>query len=223
MRPGTLLRYYACKDQLEKVIKDKDVVLDIGCYDGFILSKLKEKKDFTPIVLDLDEKGLKIAKQNGLGGILASGTQIPLKSRSVDVLMLLDVVEHIKRDNLLITEASKVLKKGGILILTTPIKGKKLVPFINMKKLHKSWGHAKEGYSYGELKMLFDNNNFKILESTTYFNLLSRYAYFIIFYLPSPLFYKLKILFYSLILRTETRIKFGAMGFFIICQRELWQ
>lgn len=71
MRPGTLTRYYACRDILLQLIRDKDIVLDIGCYDGFILSKLKDEKNFVPIALDMDKSGLKIARGNGLIAILA--------------------------------------------------------------------------------------------------------------------------------------------------------
>ncbi len=52
MRPGTLTRYYACKDILLQLIEDGNTVLDIGCYDGFILSKLKDKRNFVPIALE---------------------------------------------------------------------------------------------------------------------------------------------------------------------------
>jgi len=163
MRPGTLLRYYVFKNQLEKLIRNRDIVLDIGGYDGFILSKIKEKKDFTAIILDLDKEGLKIAKKRGLKTILGSGIKIPLRKKSVDVLLLLDVIEHTKRDDLIIKETKRVLRKNGILILTTPIKNKKLVPFINikdMKKLHKSWGHVRGGYTHKKLKDLFNDLKF---------------------------------------------------------------
>jgi len=219
-RPGTLLRYYVCKDKLDRLIKNKDVVLDVGSYDGFILSKLKEKKDFKAIVLDTDKKALKVAKKRGLKTILASGTKIPLKKESVDVLLLLDVVEHVKKDNLLIKEAGRVLKKKGVLILTTPIKNRKLVSFMkmeNMRELHKSWGHIRDGYTYKKLKNLL-SNNFVILESSTYFNLLSRYAYFFLFYLNFPISYKLKMFIYNIIVKTEKIIKLGGIQHLIVCQ-----
>jgi hypothetical protein len=44
MRPGTLTRYYPCKDILLQLIEDRNIVLDIGRYDGFILPKLKGKR-----------------------------------------------------------------------------------------------------------------------------------------------------------------------------------
>ncbi len=215
MRPGTLLRYYACRNELERLIRSKDVVLDVGGYDGFILLKLKEKKEFVPIILDLNKEALKIAKKKGLKIILASGTKIPLKKNSVDVLLLLDVLEHVRKDNLLIKEVKRVLKKNGILILTTPIKNRRLVPFINMKKLHKSWGHVREGYTLSNIKNLL-GSDFIILKSTTFFNLISRYAYFLLFYLNLPLSNKLKIFIYNLIIKTEKITKFGGMEYFIV-------
>ncbi|MBU4300794.1 class I SAM-dependent methyltransferase [archaeon] len=130
LRPGTLLRYWACKDKINELVKNRGNVLDIGCYDGFILSNLEKNKNIVPIVLDLDKAGLKIARKQRLNACVASGIQIPLKKESIDTLLLMDVIEHVKRDDLLINEAYKVLKKGGILFLTTPIKHRKLVSFI---------------------------------------------------------------------------------------------
>jgi 2-polyprenyl-3-methyl-5-hydroxy-6-metoxy-1,4-benzoquinol methylase len=169
---GALIRYYACKDRLALAHRNGDIVVDIGCYDGFILSKLNMAG--LAIGLDLNKNGLRIAKQRGLHCILASGLQNPLRDEIADVALLLDVIEHVKRHRSLLYETNRILKRGGILILTTPIKNKKLMPFIDMKKVHRSWGHVREGYSYEEIIKLLNDSNFRILELTTFSHFLSR-------------------------------------------------
>lgn len=220
VRPGTLLRYYACKDILLKLIRDGNTVLDIGCYDGFILSKLKDKRNFVPIAMDVDEDGLKTARGNGLTAILATATCIPIKDKSVDVMMLLDIIEHVEEDRQLIKESYRVLKKGGTLVLTTPVKNKKLVPFVNMHKVHRRWGHLREGYSREELKGLLTCNHFNVLKWSTYFNFPSRYAYAVLFGLPLPLPRTWKLSIYSLVLQNEVKIKRGGLEHLIICSRQ---
>ncbi len=45
---------------------------------------------------------------------------LPLESESVDCVVSFQVIEHIKRDDKFIDEVYRVLKKGGLFILSTP-------------------------------------------------------------------------------------------------------
>ena len=96
VRIGTLIRWYAVSAILKQYIKKNFTVLDIGAFDGYILSNLTKQVDFNPILLDLDRTGLKIAQAKSISPILASGTSIPFKSDSVDLVICLDVIEHIQ-------------------------------------------------------------------------------------------------------------------------------
>ena len=182
--------------------------------------KLKDERKFIPIALDVDKNGLKIAQGNGLASILASGICIPIKDKSIDTVVLLDLIEHIKEDEQLIKESYRVLKKGGTLVLTTPIKNKKLVPFINMHKVHKRWGHLREGYLHEEIEGLLTSNHFDILGWSTYFNFISRYCYAALFGLPLPLFRTWKLSIYGLALRSEVKVKRGGFEYLIVCSKQ---
>ena len=125
-RPGTLIRWNAIQSILKESIVKNITVLDIGAFDGYILGELKKEIDFVPLLLDINSEGLKIAKTKGICPFLGSGTHIPLKNKSVDLVMCLDVIEHIYDDRALIKEITRVLKEDGILVFSTPVADRKL-------------------------------------------------------------------------------------------------
>jgi len=180
MRPGVLLRFWACKDILIKLVDNEPkIILDIGGYDGFLLSNVKNE-NVVGVVLDTDEEGLKKTKERGLNPILGSALKIPCASDSVDIVLL-----------------------------TTPIKDKKLVPFIPkefMRKLHYNWRHVRGGYYRDELNFLLSKNGFQMIKTETYFNAFSRLMYFILFCLSFP-FHRITIKIFELFLKFEPRYK----------------
>ena len=46
--------------------------------------------------------------------------QLPYRNKSFDFLSLLDVIEHIKNDELAIAEISRILKNNGLVVVTVP-------------------------------------------------------------------------------------------------------
>ena len=46
--------------------------------------------------------------------------RLPYRNKSFDFLSMLDVIEHIKNDELVITEISRVLKNNGLVVVTVP-------------------------------------------------------------------------------------------------------
>lgn len=177
-RLGTIIRWGGLKHILSRVIKEDSFVLDIGSYDGYILWKLRKQKKFTPLLLDLNTDGIQKAKERGVYSLQASGTQIPLKDNTVDVVLCLDVIEHILEDDNLISEVARVMKNEGMMVLTTPKKNYRLTHHVDMDELNKMWGHVRDGYSRKELIQLFSNHGLRVEKITSYHNLLTRYLYY---------------------------------------------
>jgi len=220
-RPGTLLRWYALKNILKSEIKDGSIVLDLGSYDGFIAYNLKKLLSNLRItVVDIDKSGLQIAKRRGLNTLYASATKFRWRDNSTDIILCLDLIEHVKEDDKLIKEISRVLKKDGKVILTTPMQNGVSFPFLSKQRIetiNKSWGHLRMGYSLKEIKELFQNNNLEILKTSKYFNLFSRFAYWFNFFSRIPL--KGKGLLYRIVMRLEPSIKWGAQEHIIIAKK----
>ncbi len=108
----------------QKYIKNK-VVLDLGCgegYGSFYLSKYAKKV----IAIDLDQKVIEFAhskyQRKNLKYLAAEATAIPFPSNHFDVIISLEVIEHVKNYFNYLAEIKRVLKKEGVLIISTPNK-----------------------------------------------------------------------------------------------------
>lgn len=97
------------------------VVLDIGCANG-VYTPLWQRDGNQVIGADTDEKAIQIARQqqpNSAFHVLTE-TRLPFADNSLDVVIMLDAIEHVDDETLTLTEIWRVLRPGGRLILTTP-------------------------------------------------------------------------------------------------------
>lgn len=97
--------------------------LDVGCGRGEWLEILVGS-GFKPIGVDLDSQMLEACRNSGLcveqGDALAFMSALPDESQAV--VSAFHVIEHIRFDQLrtLVSEALRILKPGGLLIMETP-------------------------------------------------------------------------------------------------------
>ena len=219
VRPGTLLRWHALKRVLESEIIEGSIIFDIGGYDGFIsynLKKLFPKLNITTI--DIDKAGLQEATERGLNSVYASALELPIKDNRVDLVICLDIVEHVKEDSRFIKEISRVLKKGGKVILSTPMQNGVSFPFISKEKskiINKNWGHVRMGYDLKELEILFKSNDLVIKETSKYFNVFSKLTYLILLN-SGPIINIVSKLLYKLTIMLEPYIKYQSDEYIII-------
>lgn len=108
-------------------LKDGDKILDAGCGDGYylhLLSNLGIKLDLTGA--DLDPVALESAKKNLKGKnikLVKNANlmkKLPFKDDFFDKVVLSEVTEHLPDDVKGLKEVSRVLRKGGKLVLTVP-------------------------------------------------------------------------------------------------------
>lgn len=89
-------------------------ILEIGCGSGYILDHLK-KNGFTNIEgVDASKTWLPFYKN------IKKGTKLPTKKNSYDIILLLDVIEHVKTEKTLLKKIHDLLKKDGILLISAP-------------------------------------------------------------------------------------------------------
>lgn len=217
VRPGTWIRWNAFQSKLKAMLKEGMTVLDIGGHDGYILNKLKTQVEFNAILADLDLS--EDIKETMITPIQASGIKIPLTSESMHLILCLDVIEHISEDRLLVAELVRVLRKGGFLIISTPIANKRLVPFVDMNKLHIQWGHIKPGYSLRDIRKLLSESGLDIVGSSEYFNIFVRYAYFLLLLSNLPLSYPVKRFLFTATAISERFCSLHSLEHFIIAKK----
>lgn len=179
-RPGTVVRWYALQGVFKRFLKPGMYVLDIGGYDGSIEEAMREQISVEPVIVDLDERGLELASQKGFKTLKASATDLPLPDESADAVLALDLLEHIPSDQEALAEMVRVLRKGGLLIITTPRKGRRfaLRSAEEASAIHKEWGHVREGYTREELGEMIQTHRLETVWESRFFSRASELAYY---------------------------------------------
>jgi methionine biosynthesis protein MetW len=97
-------------------------VLDIGCGDGTIAKIIKELTDAEVYGVDVSDDQVQISLKKGIIAqkIDVCRENLPFKQQFFDVVLLSRVIEHLINPDFTISEINRVLKRGGILILSTP-------------------------------------------------------------------------------------------------------
>jgi SAM-dependent methyltransferase len=89
-------------------------VLDVACGAGFGLEMLRATGGCA-IGVDLDFGPLRPGQQ-----LQADATKLPLPDASIDVIASFETIEHVPDARALVHELRRVLRPGGILVLSTP-------------------------------------------------------------------------------------------------------
>lgn len=103
-------------------VQEKCCILDIGCGGG-LLTNFLSVQGHTVHGVDLSEKSLEQAREKDITKNVtytkASAYSLPYKAESFDVVCAMDLLEHVETPQLVIQEASRVLKKGGLFFFHT--------------------------------------------------------------------------------------------------------
>lgn len=128
------------------------VVLDAGCGEGYgsaLLADLAKKV----VAIDYDTSIIKHAKEkyrkHNLEFLIMDVQKLSFPQDLFDVVVSLDVIEHLKEFDQYLSEIKRVLKPGGLLIISTP--NKKMRPAGRWRPTYKF--HFRE-FTAQELKEL---------------------------------------------------------------------
>lgn len=107
--------------QLQLINKDKSntQILNIGCGTGGTVPLLEQYGEVVNV--DVSKEAIKYCEDKGVKNIhLYNGRNLPFSDSSFDIGVALDVLEHIKDDDEALMEWWRVLKPGGVLVMTVP-------------------------------------------------------------------------------------------------------
>ena len=113
--------------KLKKVNTDNSLkkikILDIGCGGGLLCEPLS-KLGAQVVGIDASEKNIKIAKihakKNNLRiNYYCASPENFISKEKFDVVLNMEIVEHVQNVNLFLKESSKFLKKNGIMFIAT--------------------------------------------------------------------------------------------------------
>ncbi len=95
--------------------------------------------------------------------IAGNATRLPFRDASFDLITMFDLLEHVRDDATVAREASRVLRPGGWILVSTPNRERWRYPYYRIFKpicpteeeLFVAWGHVRRGYTQTELDTLF--------------------------------------------------------------------
>lgn len=87
-------------------LRKSDKILDLGCGNMWLTKELK-KRNYSCVGFDLDRPA----------DILGDVKTYPFKKENYDIVIALEMIEHVNS----FKEIKKMLKKDGLLILSTPV------------------------------------------------------------------------------------------------------
>jgi SAM-dependent methyltransferase len=163
--------YYAGKREIVRYwlgrtadLSAAKVLLDCGAGTGLFAKEMEGRCQV--LVLDDHEASLEfLRKRFRPEQVLAlSGEQIPLADQSIDAVTALDVLEHVEHDNAAVASFARLLKPGGVAVITVPAG----------RSLWSQWDvslHHFRRYDASELGALFSNPSWTI-EHLAYTNVI---------------------------------------------------
>lgn len=126
-------------------------VLDIGCGDSYFDEKLIEQFDVEELYgIDIN---LEQPFDNGKSHYVNSYNA--LEGKKFDVILLMDVIEHVKDDNSFMNEIQKYLDNDGIILITVPA-------FQCLFSTHDKELHHYRRYNFKQLNKVLKKNNIKV-------------------------------------------------------------
>src|SRR5262245_425194 len=136
-KPETIVRFRAMRDAVLRLRRDYDLsteqleVVDVGCGAG-TQSMVWAELGHGVHGLDVNQPLLKLARERATAGKmvidfrLGSSTEMPWANETMDVCLLLELLEHVTDWQGCVRECSRILRRNGILVITTT---NKLCPF----------------------------------------------------------------------------------------------
>lgn len=109
------------KKVLSNVSSDSVNVLDVGGGTGWLLDLIKscDSRVSTTAVVDIDENSQDTAIKNGHKYYLSTFENAEVEEK-FDLIIMLNIIEHVEAPRLMIEKAKSLLKDGGRVILKTP-------------------------------------------------------------------------------------------------------
>ena len=131
--------------------------LDLGSDNG-VMSLMLRERGGSWCSADLDEETVaSIRELVGTDVYATDGQMLPFPDGNFDVVVVIDMFEHVERDDLLVREIHRVLRKGGRLVAVVPhLKWRSPLRWLRLAVgLTDEWhGHLRPGYTRSDIDAL---------------------------------------------------------------------
>ena len=112
----------SCQDIVEQIRGlSYDSLLDVGCGTGFLIDQLTKRKAARYCGVDLSDEMIRVAKGKEIRGaqfLVGSADRLPYPDESFDIVTCSQSFHHYPYPEKAMQEAKRVLKPGGLYILS---------------------------------------------------------------------------------------------------------
>ncbi len=145
-------------------------VLDVGCYVGDMVSQI-EKIGFKGYGIDVFKENILKAKKNYPLATFKvadlNSDKLPFGDNYFDIIWAGDIIEHVYNTINMFSQFNRILKKGGLLVCSTPYHGKLkmiAVALVDIKRhFHPEHPHVRY-YTNKSLRMILHKYGFEIVK-----------------------------------------------------------
>jgi SAM-dependent methyltransferase len=145
--------------------------LDLGCAQGTV-SYWMRRLGGRWVSVDLDHPNLVATRRLVEDGVVRVGRRgLPFRDEAFDLVLTLDFVEHVTDDELCLDEVVRVLRPGGMLVLSAPSTAR--LQSLNWLKCRIGmtpdvYGHMREGYGLEEMSDALSRRGLEVVHRSTY-------------------------------------------------------
>jgi SAM-dependent methyltransferase len=149
-------------------------ILEVGGGQSGLTALLYPQSQITNIDLNSQYAQAPCNQQKNVKFVCGDATDLPFENQSFDAVTMFDLLEHVPDDQKAISEAWRVLRPGGFLLISTPNENWRFPYYQFMQSICPSdaevmaeWGHVRRGYTLAELNTLI---NAPCLKYATFIN-----------------------------------------------------
>jgi SAM-dependent methyltransferase len=136
-------------------------ILEVGGGQSGLTALLYPEANIANLDLDPQYAAAPCNQDERVRFLCGDGTHLPFEDCSFDMVTMFDLLEHVPDDKKAISEALRVLRPYGFLLVSSPNENWQY-PYYNFMKyicphedeLFTEWGHVRRGYSMSELNNL---------------------------------------------------------------------
>jgi SAM-dependent methyltransferase len=158
--------FEARRDMIVRLLKndDKSVkILEVGCSGGVLIGVLRRIGYKNVLGVDISEDAIDLCKRKNMSDVFVmDATKLKFENEQFDIVITSDLLEHIKDEEMAISEWHRILKPGGKLIVFVPAFG-----FLWSK--HDEANQHYRRYSKAQLVGILERAHFE-LDRSSYWN-----------------------------------------------------
>lgn len=136
-------------------------ILEVGGGQSGLTALLYPEAHVTNLDMEASFAEAPCNRQERVTFVCGDATALPFEDASFDAVTMFDLIEHVPDDRAAMAEARRVLRPGGVLLVSTPHTRWRyphlrwLEPYAPTEEdLFAEWGHVRRGYTLDDLRAI---------------------------------------------------------------------